>query len=174
MSHSLVENNILYENRRLGILGGGLDDSVCRNNYLSRNGSTAISFHTCQRSKIQRNVVWDNLGLHANGISVYLRSDDILVEGNEVYNSNDCFTTGNSSNVMVRCNIFDAHGLECPIAAWTGNVPVKNVTIENNVLLRGGGNGKNGIYESPASRTASSRTTSSTESPVPGGESRAR
>ena len=81
VSHSLVENNALYENRRLGILGGGFDDSVCRNNYLSRNGSTAASFHTCQRSKIQRNVVWDNLGIHANGISVYLRSDDILWRG---------------------------------------------------------------------------------------------
>ncbi len=148
VSHSLVENNTLYENRRLGILGGGFDDSVCRNNYLGRNGSTAASFHTCMRSKIQRNVVWDNLGLHANGISVYLRSNDMLVEENEVYNSNDCFTTGNSSNVMVRRNIFDAHGLECPIAAWTGNVPVKNVTIVNNVLVRSGGNGKGGIYES--------------------------
>ena len=148
VSHSLVERNTLYENRRLGILGGALDDSVCQYNYLRRNGSTAISFHTCKHSKILYNVIWDNLGIHANGVSCYLGSDGMLVEGNEVYNSNDCFTTGNSSNITVRRNIFDAHGMEAPLAIWTGNRPVKNITIENNLLLRAGTGWKGGIYES--------------------------
>jgi len=147
VSHCLVENNSVYDNRRLGILGVAFNDSVCQYNYLRRNGSTAASFHTCKQSKILYNVIWDNLGIHANGVSAYLGSDGMLIEGNEVYNSNDCFTTGASSNITVRRNIFDAHGLEAPIAIWTGR-PVKNVTIENNVLLRASRGWKAGIYES--------------------------
>lgn len=124
----------------------GADDLVCRNNYLRRNGSTGISFHTCKQSKIMYNVVWDNLGNHANGISAYLGCDGMLIEGNEVYNSNECFTTDSSNNIIVRRNIFDAHGLQAPIAIWTGK-PVKNVTIENNVLLHAGARWGGGIYE---------------------------
>jgi hypothetical protein len=71
----------------------------------------------------------------------------MLVEGNEVYNSNDCFTTDNSSNIVICRNIFDAHGLECPIATWPGG-PMKNVTIVHNVLLHAGGAWRAGIYES--------------------------
>ena len=70
----------------------------------------------------------------------------MLVEGNEVYNSNDCLTLSSSSNIMVRRNILDGHGLEVCIAAWSGR-PMKNVTIVNNVLLRAGGGWKDGIYE---------------------------
>ncbi len=146
VSHCLVENNSIYENRRMGVLGAAFDDSVCRYNFLCRNGSTAASFHTCQRSKLQYNIVWDNLGIHANGLTVYLGSNDMLVEGNEVYNSNDCLTLSSSSNIMVRRNILDAHGVEACIAAWTGR-PMKNVTIVNNVLLHAGEGWKGGIYE---------------------------
>ncbi|MCK4282933.1 MAG: right-handed parallel beta-helix repeat-containing protein [Candidatus Brocadiae bacterium] len=146
VSHSLVENNSIYENRRMGILGAAFDDSIFRYNFLRRNGSTAASFHTCQRSKLQYNIVWDNLGIHANGLTVYLGSSDMLVEGNEVYNSNDCLTLSSSSNITVRRNILDAHGLEVCIAAWSGR-PMKNVTIVNNVLLHAGGSWKSGIYE---------------------------
>lgn len=146
VSHSIVENNSVYENRRMGILGTAFDDSICRGNFLRRNGSTAASFHTCHRSKIVGNVVWDNLGIHANGLTVYLGSSDMLVEGNEVYNSNDCLTLSSSSNITVRRNILDAHGLEACIAAWSGQ-PMRNVTIVNNVLLRAGGNWKAGIYD---------------------------
>jgi hypothetical protein len=92
------------------------------------------------------NVVWDNLGLHANGLTVYMGCKDMLVEGNEVYNSNDCLTIQDGSNIVIRRNILDAHGTEACIAAWAGK-PLKNVTIVNNVLLRSGGNWKSGIYE---------------------------
>jgi hypothetical protein len=146
VSHSLVERNVIYENRRMGILGGNFDDSVCQYNYLRRNGSTAASFHGCHGSKLLYNVVWDNLGIHANGLSVYLGSSDMLVEGNEVYNSNDCLTLSSSSNIVVRRNILDAHGTEACIAAWRGE-PMANVTIENNVLVRAGTGWKAAIYE---------------------------
>ncbi len=146
VSQSVVEHNSIYENRRMGILGTGFDDSVCQYNFLRRNGSTAASFHGCHRSKLLYNIVWDNLGIHANGLTVYLGSSDMLVEGNEVYNSNDCLTLSSSSNIIVRRNILDAHGTEACIAAWQGR-PMENVTIENNVLLRAGAGWKGGIYE---------------------------
>lgn len=146
VSDCLVENNSIYENRRMGILGVGFNDSVCQFNFLRRNGSTAASFHTCRGSKILYNIVWDNLGIHANGLTVYLGSSDMLVEGNEVYNSNACLTLSSSSNITVRRNILDGHGTEACIAVWTGR-PMQNVTIVNNVLLRAGEGWRGGIYE---------------------------
>ncbi len=146
VSHSLVEKNAIYENRCMGVLGAGFNDSVCQYNYLRRNGSTGISFHGCHHSTIKYNIVWDNLGVHANGLTVYLGSTDMLVEGNEVYNSNDCLTLSSSENITVRRNILDAHGTEACIAAWVGR-PMKNVVITNNVLLHAGDGWKAGIYE---------------------------
>jgi len=146
VSHNLVERNSIYDNRCMGVLGVGFDDSVCQYNFLRRNGSTGISLHACHRSAIKYNIVWDNLGIHANGLTVYLGSSDMLVEGNEVYNSNDCLTLSSSENITVRRNILDAHGTEACIAAWTGR-PMKNVTIVNNVLLHAGDGWKSGIYE---------------------------
>ncbi len=145
VSDCLVESNSVYENRRMGILGAGFDDSVCQYNYRRKNGSTAASFHDCHGSKLLYNIVWDNLGMHANGLTVYWDSSDMLVEGNEVYNCNTCLTLS-SSNITVRRNILDAHGAEACIAVWTGH-PVKDVTIENNVLLHAGQGWRGGIYE---------------------------
>jgi hypothetical protein len=135
VEHGLIEWNNIYENAYCaGLMVTHFDDSEVRYNLLRKNGSTAVDFYNCHHSKLLRNIVRDNLGMHANGLTLYVDSSDILVEGNEVYNANGVTTNG-GSHVVIRNNIFDSgtSGLQA-MGLWASGT-LTDLSVINNVCL---------------------------------------
>lgn len=135
VDHGLIERNNIHENAYCaGVMVNRFNDSVTQYNLLRKNGSTAVDYYDCHRSKLLRNVVRDNLGMHANGLTMYVGCTDILVEGNECYNANGC-TTNDGDRIIIRNNIFDpAPSGGSSMGLWQSD-PLNNLVVLNNVCL---------------------------------------
>jgi len=142
VEHSLVDGNEVYENVFCsGLILSGFNDSTASNNILRKNGSTALDFYRCHRSKMLGNIVTDNNGVHGNGLTVYVDSEDILIFGNKVFNSNIAFTCQKSKNLTLAYNLLintpaRSDGSSYVAADW-GNC--ENVKYFNNVIFQSGG-----------------------------------
>jgi len=129
----LIENNEIAENpSNMGMLVG-IHKTIVRNNRIRKCGGQGIWFMGVTDSQIVGNTVADGHGTHANGISVYSGSKNILVLGNRVTNSNIAFTCSDSDNVTVAYNVFHTEGFYA-FANWAKNTDMK---VYNNVILRG-------------------------------------
>ncbi len=133
----LIENNYIHHNKLARGMRLTISDSIVNNNRLVKNGSTGIGFFGSKRSAMTNNHVTEHTGVHANGLTVYADSEDILVEGNRVFDGNIAFTIQNSANVRVRNNILSTDDGGNAIGIWTGWH--RNLQIEHNVIL--GANG---------------------------------
>ncbi len=135
LDHSLIEWNHIHENAYCaGLMLSRYNDSVAQYNLLGKNGSTAVDYYDCHRSKLLRNIVRDNLGMHANGLTMYVGCTDILVEGNECYNANGV-TTNDGDNIVIRNNLFDpSPDGRSAMGLWRSR-PLNNLTVVNNVCL---------------------------------------
>jgi len=144
VDRGLVERNDIHENAYCaGLMLSQFNNSVARGNLLRKNGSTAIDYYNCHGSRIERNVIRDNLGMHANGITMYVGCTDIVVQGNECYNANGV-TTNEGNNILIRNNIFVGGGNETGMGLWS-SPPMDNLTIVNNVIIEGSPS-QGGIY----------------------------
>lgn len=133
----LIENNYIHHNKLARGMRLTITDSVVNNNRLVKNGSTGIGFFSSKRSAMTNNTVTEHTGVHANGLTVYSDSQDILVEGNRVFDGNIALTIQNSANVRVRNNILTTEDGGNAIGIWAGWH--RNLKIEHNVIL--GANG---------------------------------
>jgi len=104
---ALVENNMLeLLSRTRGIfLASGLDSKV-KNNVVTKSGATSISYYTMNNSQILGNKISDSMGGHANGITIYIDSKDILTANNVVLNSTNPLTFQDSENLTFYSNVF--------------------------------------------------------------------
>lgn len=166
-SDALIEGNRVENcSRAVGILIGGAR-AVIRNNTVrnaSRQGIWLMGANDCQ---VLHNAISDITGTHANGLSVYMNSSNILVAGNTILNCHSPLTFERSSNLSFVNNIAIGTG-GSNVNDWGGcsgtlafynNVFVKNsrhaalniqspnatVVIRNNIL-DGGPGGDHNIY----------------------------
>jgi hypothetical protein len=135
LKKSVIEWNYIHENAYCaGLMLTHFDESVAQFNLLRKNGSTAVDYYNCHGSKLLRNIVRDNLGMHANGLTLYVGCTNILVEGNECYNSNG-LTTNEGENITVRNNIFDpGTSGNNAMGLWASD-PLNKLTVVNNTCL---------------------------------------
>ncbi|MEX2544781.1 MAG: right-handed parallel beta-helix repeat-containing protein [Phycisphaeraceae bacterium] len=129
--HVRIENNYIHHNRNARGFRLTIADSVVTGNRLHKNGSTGIGFFGSERSEMTYNTVTGHTGVHANGLTVYANSRDILVEGNLSYSNGIALTLQDSANVTVRNNFLHHNGTV--IGIWTGWH--ENLRIEHNVLV---------------------------------------
>jgi hypothetical protein len=135
LKDSVIEWNYIHENAYCaGLMVTHFDDSVAQFNLLRKNGSTAVDFYNCHGSKLLRNIVRDHLGMHANGLTLYVGCTDVLVEGNEVYNGNG-LTTNEGERITVRNNLFDPGPSGANAMGLWRSEPLSKLTIVNNVCL---------------------------------------
>ena len=87
-----------------------------------------------QNGQIVNNWVEDIRGPHANGISVYLDSADILVANNRVYNALSPFTFSSTENLTVINNIFDGGNGSNNVNEWGDSRGT--IAFLNNVMVR--------------------------------------
>jgi hypothetical protein len=130
----VINNRITECQRAVGILAGG-KDLVVKGNFVRRTSRQGIWMMGVEHGEILGNTVVDVNGTHANGISIYLFSKDILVAGNQVLRTGSAFTfhgnddrTPKAEGFYVYCNLFDG-ATNC----W--GEKMGDVTIVNNTFL---------------------------------------
>ncbi len=149
---AVIENNNITDNQRsVGILAGNNNITI-KNNFVSRNSRQGIWFMGTSNSRIVGNTVTDIRGTHANGISVYMDSSNILVAHNIVTNAPSPFTFEASHNISVINNVFDAGDGGSNVNEW-GSAMTGTVLFLNNTLVRNNrnaalniGNSSNATY----------------------------
>jgi len=130
----VINNRVTDCQRAVGILCNGKDIRV-KGNFVQRASRQGIWFMGAEHCEIVGNTVVDVSGTHANGISIYLFSKDMLVAGNTVLKTGSAFTyhgngdkTPKAENLYVYNNIFDG-----AVNSW-GN-KMYDVTLINNTFL---------------------------------------
>ncbi|MEK7412989.1 MAG: right-handed parallel beta-helix repeat-containing protein [Planctomycetota bacterium] len=109
--------------------------SSIRNCRLVKNTSTALDFYTCSDSEMVGNTVLDNLGSHANGLTLYVGCKNILIERNKVAGGNCALTFQQGENFIFRNNYLDGSGNGIVVGIWPSQ-PLKNVQFINNTIVR--------------------------------------
>jgi hypothetical protein len=136
MDHALIEKNDVHENvRSRGLTFNDCNDLTVENNTLRKNGGTGICFFNTHHSSMRFNTVTEHNGVHANALTVYLNSSDILVFGNKVFDSNIAMTTQASKNITIAYNILTGPSFYM-LADWDNCDGLK---IVNNVILADSG-----------------------------------
>lgn len=139
-SECLVKNNTIVENvRHSGIFLAGGSCSVVSNNTVTRAGSTSIRFYGVTLSQIVDNTVSESNGSHANGITLYLSCNTVLVARNRVLDSGSPITFQDSGNLFFIRNLIDANNRDSNVNEWP---PAQTsgtysfIVFVNNTLVR--------------------------------------
>jgi parallel beta-helix repeat protein len=136
-SDCLVEGNLVDENpRNAGIFCTDSEHLTVRGNTVSRPGQTAIRFYGVVDGRMLDNTVIHSTGGHANGLTLYLSCDRVLVAGNRVLDSDSPLTFQDSSNLTFYNNLIDSYDRESNVNEWSGessgNIVLMNNTFVNN------------------------------------------
>ncbi|NLF32713.1 MAG: right-handed parallel beta-helix repeat-containing protein [Planctomycetes bacterium] len=119
VSNALVEGNEFLENSGAhAVTWDNVDDSTLSDNYIYRSGASAVVWYRCNRSAILRNTLYDNQGMHANGLTVYSGCRDVLVEGNHVSLGASPLAAQDTIGLTIINNVFDAYGSSNCISLW--------------------------------------------------------
>ncbi|MHC4402345.1 MAG: right-handed parallel beta-helix repeat-containing protein [Planctomycetota bacterium] len=143
---SIIEHNFVHHNqmnRGVSVRGSTSHKAknvTIRNNRVERCGGTGITFYHVDDSRIVGNTVVGNRGNHANGITCYLHSRNILISGNRVLNGNMAITVQQSSDVTVSNNLLSGRDGQSRILVLYGRG--ERISVLNNTILNsstGGG-----------------------------------
>lgn len=135
LSDSTADNNIVHDVMGNGVYFNDGANNVISNNKLRKVGASGLRFYRVTNGSIIDNENIDSNGQHANGITIYLDSDTVMVKRNRVINSNIALTFQSSINITIEENYFEGPGNQ--IAGWSGSykgVPPTNVLIKNNTI----------------------------------------
>jgi len=139
--NALVEDNLVEQNpRHAGIFFSGGRNIAAKNNTIIRSGSTSLRLYGVDRGILTDNVIRESNGSHANGITIYIGSKNVLVAGNLVTDSGSPVTFQDSGNLWFVNNIFDGSDGESNVNEWgdTGHGPWERGIIGffNNTIVR--------------------------------------
>lgn len=111
--NAIVEKNVIVNSQKSsGIRYGYTTNSIIRDNVIRKIGRTGIRLIETENIQISGNHLSDILGVHGNGISVYLKNRNILIADNILENVPFAFTyhgTGNveeANNMWLLNNVF--------------------------------------------------------------------
>jgi MYXO-CTERM domain-containing protein len=131
----LIEDNTVEEaSRSRGIFVPGAVQTVVRDNTIRKAGGTSLTCYGCTDTQFVHNEIRDGTGTHANGITIYLDSHNVTVDGNTVVNSNISLTMQASSDLTIINNVFYGGGAGYLVADWgglSGSIRLLNNTILN-------------------------------------------
>ena len=138
-SNVTVENNYIHRNlRSRGLLTSGSNVTLA-NNLLVKNGGTGIYMGGANNVDVIGNSVLDHTGVHANGITAYQGSSNVLILGNTVLRGNCALTTQDSDSITIAYNILHTYGSGLCVADWTWDgLHSTNLHYYNNVIMNGG------------------------------------
>ena len=109
--------------------------AIVRDCRVVRTTSTAVVFYLSTDCQVIGNTVLENYGMHANGLSFYTQSRNILIERNRVAHGNIALTMQDSNDLIIRNNLFDGSDKAMVVGLWSGPT-IKNVQFLNNTMVR--------------------------------------
>jgi hypothetical protein len=150
-SNFRIENNYIHHcQKNVGIFCCG-DRIYVDNNRVEYVGYHGIWFMYATNSRMTGNLVEHTNATHANGISIFEKSKNILVARNRVIvgKENFPYTLQNSENVYTIGNLFDGMGESRPFndLTWSVGMAGTNYCL-NNTIVRAESNIGAIIYQS--------------------------
>ena len=127
----IEQNEVRNIQGGFGILFANTTNSTAAHNRCSETTRSGIYMPGSSRSQIIGNRIGGG-GVHANGISVYQGSSNILVANNIVTNASHPFTLQNTTNLTLFNNVFQGSG-SYVLADWGGCAGT--VAVLNNVII---------------------------------------
>ena len=132
----VIDTNYIHENPHSRGILATIRNSVVSRNTLQANGGTAIAFFGCRNSQMVRNIATGNLGVHANGLSVYLGSSNCLVAYNTVFDGAIALTLQDSRNITVAYNLLQTAQKGPTSADWSSAKQISDgIYYYNNIML---------------------------------------
>lgn len=139
MNSSLESNTVESNPKHRGIFCPGAVNVTIRNNTIERSGSTSLTLYEGYQSRIIANTIRGSHGSHANGITLYMGCDYILVADNVVQDCSSPVTFQDSGNLFFVNNIIDGNGELSNVNEWgdTSHGPWSRGVIAffNNVMI---------------------------------------
>ncbi|NRA37803.1 MAG: right-handed parallel beta-helix repeat-containing protein [Planctomycetes bacterium] len=139
LNKGLVANNHIYHNPFYRVVRlDGTTDTIVRNNFLDLNTGTGFVLYNSDNIHIDGNVIRDHIGIHSQGMAVYLGSDNVTIENNYAENGT-AITLQASKNAKIHNNVFHGKGRGFTIGLWGGGLATADIT--NNTLIGAGTEG---------------------------------
>lgn len=156
--NTVIEENAVIENpRHKGIFVGTGNGITVMNNTIIRSGSTSLCFYSVDDGIVQGNTIQEGNGSHANGITLYLGCNNILVANNRLYDNASPVTFQDSGNLYFINNIIDGSDRENNVNEWgdTSNGPWERgiIAFFNNTIVRNSRNASLNIGDNPGLNT---------------------
>ncbi len=138
---SIVEDNeILWNKDHRAIFVTKGENIIIQNNHVEYAGRTAVVMYGGKRSQILNNTISNVLGTHANAMTFYIASENLLVAGNVITNCTSPITFQDSGPLYFFNNITDGGEKYKNVNEWpntkrgpwaTGQIVFANNTFVN-------------------------------------------
>jgi len=135
----IIRNNFVHHVLPIrGILINNSRNVISQQNKIDYVGGTGLAYFKSTDGKILNNTITNITGVHSNGISLYIGSNNTIVQGNKVQIEGLSLTTQDSSNITVAFNQFETLGDAYTIAEWgirNGTTYPTGLKYHNNTIL---------------------------------------
>ncbi len=138
---AIVEDNeILWNKDHRAIFVTKGENIIIQNNDLEYAGRTALVMYEGKRSQILNNKISNIFGTHANALTLYIASENVLVAGNVITKCSNPITFQDSGPLYFFNNITDGEGKFKNVNEWpntkrgpwaTGRIVFANNTFVN-------------------------------------------
>lgn len=141
VSESLVENNLInYNLNHSGIFLSKCKKSIVRKNNIEFPGATALRIYTCEELQLLENTISNAYATHANGITIYIASKNILIYKNRITESTNPITFQDSGPIYFINNYVDGHNKFRNVCEWgntsRGPWSYGDIVFINNSFIR--------------------------------------
>lgn len=160
-----VVGNYIHDTPSKGIFVSGLSTghvtgAFVTDNRLERLGGTVIAFFYVNGGSILRNTMRDSNGQHANGITTYLDTRNVVIDGNTVINCNNALTMNTVTNLTITNNLLTdgpTQGSSTLLVVWDGIA--NSLLVDHNTLVNSNGHGAISVPGSGVDVTISNNIT---------------
>lgn len=116
---SVVEHNeVVWNKAHRGIFATGGENLIIRRNRIANTGATALGIYTGKRIQILGNELSQIYATHANGITIYIASENVLVAGNRITDATTPITFQDSGPLYFINNVTDGGGQYKNVNEW--------------------------------------------------------
>jgi len=128
----IINNKIMKSSPNRGVLAMNSNNIITKNNLIEDITGTGIAYFRVNNSAIEDNEIYNIRGVHANGISIYLGSNNNYVFDNCIAKGLSAFTTNEASKTLVAANIFHSEKDNYTVADWGGS---NDLQFYNNLVI---------------------------------------
>lgn len=158
VADSVVENNDVswVMNHRGIFLVGGCENVVVRGNRISYTGATALATYHGKRLQFLDNTISHIYATHANAITVYIASENILVAGNTITDATNPITFQDSGPIYFINNYTDGGDAYKNVNEWPntkrGPWATGEIVFLHNTFVNAEGNNALSLGKDPDKR----------------------